>query len=214
LANAAEAPHLYVLPSALADVSRAIVELVERVRPSVVQVRAHGRGVGAGVVWDGGGLIVTNHHVVGDERGPFQVVLADGRSVPGQVVAWHPAADLALMSVPVAGLQAATFGDSGRLRVGQLVFAIGHPWGQPGVVTAGIVSGTGDVPVRWGGRPVELIRSDVRLAPGNSGGPLIDAEGRVTGINSMIFGGDLSVAIPSNLVQRWLDGLRARDRAA
>ncbi len=90
------------------------------------------------------------------------------------------------------------------MRVGQLVFAIGHPWGQPHVVTAGIVSGIGEMPLRSGGRTVEYIRSDELLAPGNSGGPLIDAAGQVVGINSMILGGDLSVAIPSHVVQRWL----------
>ena len=203
-----------MLPSALAEASRAIVELAERARTSVVQIRVHGRSIGAGVVWDGDGGIVTNHHVVGDERGPFQVVLSDGRVARGEVVAWHPSADLALLQAPAGDLKAATVGNSDTLRVGHLVFAIGHPWGQPGVVTAGIVSGTGQESVRWGGRPAEYIRSDVRLAPGNSGGPLIDAQGRVAGINSMIFGGDLSVAIPSNLVQRWLAQLKPSARAA
>lgn len=192
------------LTAALAGASDGIVEVVERLRPSIAQIRVHGRGVGAGVVWDSDGGIVTNHHVVGDEPGPIQVVLGDGRTLTGEVARRHPAADLALLQVPSGGLEPATIGESDALRVGQLVLAIGHPWGQPGVVTAGIVSGTGEVPVRWGGRPVEYIRSDVTLAPGNSGGPLVDAEGRVVGINSMIFGGDLSVAIPVRAVQEWL----------
>ncbi|HVA24976.1 MAG TPA: trypsin-like peptidase domain-containing protein [Chloroflexota bacterium] len=184
--------------------SNAIAYLIQQVRPSVVQIQVHGRGVGAGVIWDSDGGIVTNRHVVGEAEGPLQVLLGDGRTMAAQVVRRHPAADLALLQIPAGGLQPASAGDSEALRVGQLVFAIGHPWGQPDVVTAGIVSGAGDTPARWGGRPVDYIRSDVRLAPGNSGGPLIDAAGQVVGINSMIWGGDLSAAIPSHVVQRWL----------
>ena len=203
MASAVSEPRVYVLPEALIGASEPIVEVIERVRPSVVQVRVHGRGAGAGVVWDSDGGVITNHHVVADAR-TVEILLADGRLVRGEVSRVHPAADLALLQVPAGGLQPAQVGDSAALRVGELVFAIGHPWGQRGVVTAGIVSGTGEVQSRWGGRSVELIRSDVGLAPGNSGGPLIDAAGRVVGINSMIWGGDLSVAIPSDVVQRWL----------
>jgi serine protease Do len=178
-------------------------DLVEAVRPSIVQVLVHRRGAGAGVIWDAAGSIVTNHHVVADAE-QVQVLLGDGRSVTAAVVRREPSSDLALLRIPAGGLSAAIIRGSSDLRVGELVFAIGHPWGLRDVVTAGIVSGTGEVEVRWGGRRVELIRSDVRLAPGNSGGPLIDAAGRVIGINSMILGGDLSVAIPSTVVQRWL----------
>ena len=189
---------------ASADISEAIADLVARVKPSVVQIRVHGRGVGAGVVWDAGGAIVTNHHVVGDVGGPVEVRLGDGRRLPARLVRRWRAADLALLQVPAGGLQPASAGDSAGLRVGQLVLAIGHPWGQPDVVTAGIISGLGEAKSPWNGRTVDYIRSDVRLAPGNSGGPLIDAAGRVVGINSMIWGGDMAVAIPAGVVQRWL----------
>jgi serine protease Do len=97
------------------------------------------------------------------------------------------------------------------LRVGEWVFAIGNPWGQRGVVTAGIVSGFGTA--RHDDdeeQPTHYIKSDVHLAPGNSGGPLLDAEGRVVGINAMIFGGDLAVAIPSNVVSSWLEAMPGR----
>ncbi len=181
-----------------------MADLVARVRPSVVQILVHGRGHGAGVVWSSDGGIITNHHVVGDANRPVEAQLHDGRRLSAEVVRRHPSADLALLQAPAGALPPAEVGDSESLRVGELVFAIGHPWGMPGVVTAGIVCGLGQVPVRWGGGPVDYIRSDVRLAPGNSGGPLIDAAGRVVGINSMIFGGDLSVAIPSAIVRRWL----------
>ncbi|MBV8086026.1 MAG: trypsin-like peptidase domain-containing protein [Chloroflexi bacterium] len=204
-ASTAEAPKVYVLPQALASegVSTAIIRLVERVRPSVVQIRVGQRGLGAGVVWDGDGGIITNAHVVG-EAAQVDVLFADGRLSEARVVRRAPSVDLALLQTSDGTLAPAYVGESARLRVGQLVFAIGHPWGQRGVVTAGIVSSTGQLDVRFGGRPAEYIRSDVRLAPGNSGGPMLDAEGRVVGINSMIWGGDLGVAIPVHVVLAWL----------
>lgn len=168
-----------------------------------MQVLVHDRGAGAGVVWDADGRIITNHHVVADAD-QVRVHLNDGRKLVAEVVRREPAADLALLQVPAGGLTPAAVGDSGELRIGELVFAIGHPWGLRDVVTAGIVSGTGQVEMRWIDRSVELIRSDVRLAPGNSGGPLIDSTGSVVGINSMILGGDLSVAVPSAIIRRWL----------
>jgi serine protease Do len=198
LASAAEA--VRPLGPLAADVSG----LVERAGASVVQVFVHGRGAGAAVVWDADGGLITNHHVVGDGGAAVEVLLPDGRRLPAEVVRRHPGADLALLQIPAGGLEPASPGDSDRLRVGQLVFAIGHPWGRPNVVTAGIVSALGEMPMRWGGRPVEYIRSDVGLAPGNSGGPMVDAAGQVVGINSMILGGDLAAAIPVRAVQRWL----------
>ena len=193
------------------DMSEAIVALIEHVRPSVVQLRVHNRGVGAGVVWDSHGGLITNAHVVGDAS-QVGVVFADGRTVVGRVGRLAESLDLAFLEVPAGELEPAEVGDSSQLRIGQLVFAIGHPWGQRGVVTAGIISGCGRLDGRVGDRPAEFIRSDVQLAPGNSGGPLLDAAGRVVGINSMIWGGDLSVAVPSHVVQGWL--VRSRRGAA
>jgi serine protease Do len=209
LASAAE-PHIPDVPlpprwERLGEgISQAIGAALDEARASVVQIRVHGRGVGAGVVWDADGGIITNQHVVGATESAVQVLLADGRKLQAQVVRRHRSADLALLQVPAGGLQPATAGDSRGLRVGQLVFAIGHPWGQPDVVTAGIVSGIGEPLSDRGGGSAEFIRSDVHLAPGNSGGPLIDAAGQVVGINSMIVGGDLSMAIPIHAVERWL----------
>jgi len=109
-----------------------------------------------------------------------------------------------LLKVPADHLTAIPVADSTKLRVGELVFAIGHPWGQRGVVTAGIVSALSKVKIRNSNRQLEYIKSDVRLAPGNSGGPLMNAQGHVIGINAMIMGGDLSVAIPSTVVSNWI----------
>jgi serine protease Do len=178
--------------------------LIERVRPSIVRVGGRGRSGASGVVWPPG-AVLTNHHVVAGAAGEVPVTLADGRVAAARVIRASRRLDLALLALEVDGLAPAPIGDSTRLRVGELVFAVGHPWGQPWVVTSGIVSGLG--PVRLPGRrgTARLIRSDVRLAPGNSGGPLLDASGRVVGLNTMILGGDLSVAIPSDVARSWLE---------
>ncbi len=188
---------------AASAVTPAMTELVERVRPSVVQVQSGGRGNGTGIIWGAGGQILTNDHVVAHASGAIQVALTDGRTFAATLKRRSPELDLALLTIDAADLPAAQQGDSSALRVGELVFAVGHPWGQPWVVTAGIVSAHGELPAR-GGRAASYIRSDVRLAPGNSGGPLLSASGALIGINAMIFGGDLAVAIPVHVAQRWL----------
>jgi serine protease Do len=165
--------------------------------PRVVEVRSGERGAGSGVIWGSDGLIVTNAHVV---RAPnMEVVLADGATLPATVAARDDAHDLAALRVAATGLPTAALGDSDSLRVGQVVLAMGNPLGLTRALTMGIVHalGTGDRG-RW-------IQADIRLAPGNSGGPLVDAEGKVIGINSMIAGG-LALAVPSSLVTRFLAG--------
>lgn len=180
--------------------------IAEQLRRSTVQVRGrHGPGGGSGVIWQPDGIIVTNAHVA---RGPEAVVtLADGRSFDVPVTARDDRRDLAALKMEAAGLPAAPIGDSGALRVGELVLAVGNPLGLAGAVTAGVVHATGSD--GDGPRQREWVRADVRLAPGNSGGPLADAQGRVIGINSMIAGG-LALAVPSNAVQNFLASGAAR----
>jgi serine protease Do len=187
--------------------SSASAEMIRRAHESVVQVRARDRGVGAGVIWDKTGFVITNHHVVaGGRRGAkVAVVLGDGRRFDTEVVRRGRDLDLALLRVEDGPdhLPAAPVGDSGALRVGELVYAVGHPWGRLGAVTAGVVSGLGVV-----GGPrgrARFVQSDVSLAPGNSGGPLLNARGEVVGINAMIFG-RLALSIPSNAASAWLAG--------
>lgn len=191
--------------------SSASAGMIGRSHESVVQVRSWGRGTGAGVIWDKGGLVLTNHHVVsGGRRGArVRVVLHDGRTFDAETVKRDRDLDLALLRIEDGELPAAPVGDSDALRVGELVYAIGHPWGRLGTVTAGIVSGLGVIR-RPGGR-ARYIQSDVALAPGNSGGPLLNARGEVVGINAMIFG-RLSLSIPSNAVIAWLAGEEQRSR--
>ena len=188
--------------------SSAGAALVEEARRAVVEVRSGGRGSGAGVIWPGEGLVLTNNHVVawGRRRGGVRVILHDGRAREAEVVKRSRGLDLALLRLrgETGGLSAAPVGDSDALRVGELVYAIGHPWGNPGTATAGVVSGLG-VPggrSRWGGSSTRYVRSDVALAPGNSGGPLLNARGEVVGINAMIFG-RTALSIPSNAARTW-----------
>ena len=152
--------------------------------------------------------MLTNHHVVAGRTSGARaaVVLCDGRGFDVRVVKRGQGLDLALLRIEEAphDLPAAPVGDSGSLRGGQLVYAIGHPWGRLGAVTAGVVSGLGPFEAPGHGGARAYIRSDVQLAPGNSGGPLLNARGEVIGLNAMVIGGDLSVAIPSDVVGRWL----------
>lgn len=185
-------------------------EMVEGARRSVVRVSREGRGAGAGVIFSRDGLALTSDHVVfggrrgvrrsGRRAGETLVTLDDGRILDAEVARRSRDLDLALLRVGAGDLTAAPLGDSDSLRIGEMVFAIGHPWGLPGTVTAGIVSGIGGVRGP-GGR--SHVQSDVALAPGNSGGPLLNARGEVVGINAMVFGG-LSLAVPSNVVSAWI----------
>jgi serine protease Do len=198
-------------PSVAEGVSSASARMIERAHESVVQVRSGGSGAGAGVIWDADGLVLTNHHVVAGRRRErkARVILQDGRTFDAEVVKRSRSLDLALLRVSgsLAGLPAAPVGDSGKLRIGELVFAIGHPWGRLGAVTVGIVSGLGVV--RGPGGRTRYIQSDVLLTPGNSGGPLLNARGEIVGINAMIFG-RLALSIPSNAATAWLAGTEER----
>ena len=191
--------------------SSASAEMIGRAHEGVVQVRTRGRGAGAGVIWGEEGLVLTNHHVVaGGRRGArVQVVAHDGRTFEAEVVKRGRELDLTLLCLKEfpGDLPAIPVGDSDKLRVGELVYAIGHPWGRLGAVTAGIVSGL-EVARGPGGR-ARYLRSDIALAPGNSGGPLLNARGEVVGINAMIFG-RLALSIPSNAAIAWLVGAGQR----
>ena len=187
------------------DFDRAAAALASRLAPSVVEVRA-GSGAGAGTVWRAHGLIVTNDHVVPHERA--EIRLADGRVTLGPVVARDLENDLAVVSIGLGGLTAAEARMT-PVRPGELVLAIGHPFGVRYAVALGIVS-TAAVAVEGIERP--LIRADVAIGPGNSGGPLLDASGQVIGINAMI-GGGLALAVPSRLAEGLVRAVLARAAA-
>ena len=167
------------------------------VRSYTVEVLSRGRSsAGSGVIWHADGLIVTNAHVIRDARP--QVALGNEEVVEARVVAIDKQFDLALLSVGGDGMHAAPIGDAESLRAGSLVLALGHPMGVHNALSLGVVHTV----TTEGGLP-RYIAADVRLAPGNSGGPLVDTSGRVVGINAMIVGG-LGVAIPSTVVRRFL----------
>ncbi len=194
-----------------ADSSAALagVRMIEDVQRSVVQVRSGGRGIGAGVIWPGDGLVLTNHHVISGRRriGNIRVALHDGRTLHADVLKSDRSLDLALLGLEgdQGDLPAAAVGNSDALRVGELVYAIGHPWGSVGAVSAGIVGGVGELRGPGRGSSARYVRSDVALAPGNSGGPLLNARGEVVAINAMIFG-RMALSIPSNAAEVWVAG--------
>jgi serine protease Do len=184
--------------------------IAERLRQVTVQVRTGGRGSGAGVVWLRGGLIITNAHVA---AGPgAEVVLPDGRVVRARLLARDPRRDLAALRPAAGDLEPALRADARGLRPGELVVALGHPLGVAYATALGVVHrapGSGRGPAGW-------LHADIRLAPGNSGGPLADASGRIVGINAMIVGG-LGIAVPTHIVDRFvrdIDAGRPGARAA
>lgn len=184
--------------------SDAFGEVVEKLRRVTVQVRPHRNSGGSGVVWSRDGQIITNAHVVeGSARsGAVDVELWDGQRLTGKIVKRDRQRDLAILKVEAALLDPAVPGDSRTLQVGQLVIAVGNPLGFIGAASTGVVHR-----VEHG----SWVVSQLRLAPGNSGGPLANARGEVIGINTMIAGG-LAFAIPSHAVVRFLSAPGEADR--
>jgi serine protease Do len=173
--------------------------MLERVQQAVVRVEVAARGAGSGVVW-AKNCVMTNAHVVGNADS-VQVRGFDGREHQAKVLETNKRLDLALLEVS-DNLEPLALADSSKLRIGELVFAIGHPWGER-LVTRGIVTGLGKTQVPGGGAPKNLIRSDVTLRPGNSGGALVNASGALVGINSMVWMPNMGIAIPSNIARDW-----------
>jgi len=169
----------------------------EHLRRITARVEMQGRGIGSATIWRPDGWIVTNAHVA---HRPVSVVLDDGRRFGARVVRRSPDWDLAAIKIDADGLPSARIGDSDVLAVGELVLAAGYPFGLSSAVTAGIVHA---ISRREASTPLRWIQADLRLAPGNSGGPVANARGEVIGINAMIAGG-LALAIPSRLVERFL----------
>ena len=183
-------------------------ELVQRVLPSLVVVRGHRFGAGAGIVWDANGIILTNNHVVG-RRLPI-VLLQNDQEYESRLLARDPDVGLALLSMDATHLTPLKPA-SVSPRVGEMVFAFGHPWGQRNAVTRGIVSALVSAQNRRGDK-LPVIRSDAPLAPGNSGGPLVNASGEVIGINAMIVGGDQSISIAASVARDFVSKTLANQK--
>ncbi len=162
-------------------------------------------GLGSGVIVSPEGYILTNNHVVKDAS-EIRVALADGREFPAKVVGTDPKTDVAVVKIKADGLPALTFADSSEVSVGDIVLAIGNPFGIGQTVTQGIVSAKDRVTPGSGGQDEDFLQTDAAINPGNSGGALVDLDGRLVGINSEILSGSggsqgVGFAIPSNLCQ-------------
>ena len=173
-------------------------EIAEQLRRSTVVVHAGDRGNGSGVIWSTDGVIITNAHVA--RASQMRIQLWDGREFDASLVSRDTRRDLAELRISAANLPAAAAADSSQIRPGELAIAIGNPLGFVGALTTGVIHAVGPL-LRWGSEP--WVQADVRLAPGNSGGPLADARGRVIGINTMV-AGRLALAVPSNAVTNFL----------
>ena len=200
----------------LARFNQLLADLAEQLKPALVAVRVRRapgkdrdddapaeprRSSGSGFLIDPSGLIVTNAHVVEDADW-LQVRLADGRRFTGKVVGQDSRVDLALVRIDgVTNLPTLPIGDSNRLRVGEFVMALGHPFGLEQSVSFGIVSRKG-APLTVAAPGFDFIQTDAAINPGNSGGPLVNMAGQVVGVNSMAArNGSIGFAIPSNLVK-------------
>jgi S1-C subfamily serine protease len=199
--------------------SHAVVSVVEAVGPSVVSIGANadkrrGEARGSGVVISSDGHVLTNSHVI-HRATDITVSLTDGRRFPASILGDDPGTDLALVRVEAPALPTARFGQSAGLRVGQLVIAIGNPFGFQSTVSAGVVSAIGRSLRSMAGRLIDnIIQTDVALNPGNSGGPLVDSRGRVVGINTAIFAmaQGISFAVPIDTATWVIPQLLARGR--
>lgn len=198
----------------LAQLDDEMAAHVAAARKALVQIHSGRHGTGSGVLLHGDGLIITNAHVV--RRGDARVTLPSGQQGRARLLAYDEGLDLAALAIDVpenGGQRPATLslGDSQLLKPGSIVVAVGHPWGVVGAATAGMVIGVG--------RPLEplpyrgdLIQVGLQMRPGHSGGPMLNAAGELVGINTMIAGPLVGIAIPSNTVRAFLKENLGRQR--
>jgi serine protease Do len=186
----------------LQQLNAELAAIALRARNGLVQVHNGRRGAGAGTIWHPDGLILTNAHVAANRS--LRVTLPDGRSLPARLLARDRARDLAALAVEATGLPTIELGDSRRLQPGQWVLALGHPWGVRDAATAGIITGTGRHLPEMPLSDREWIAVSLHLRPGHSGGPLVDDHGRLVGINTIMAGPDLGLAVPVHAAKHFL----------
>ena len=218
------------VPADIARLNDHMNALAEKIKPALVQVRVRRaleppvegeppmspdererRSSGSGFLIRQDGYLITNEHVVADADF-IQVKLADGRRFEGRLVGRDERVDLALVKIEATGLPVAALGDSNRLRVGEFVLALGHPFGLEQTVSFGIVSRKG-APLQVATPGFDFIQTDAAVNPGNSGGPLVNMAGEVVGINSMAArNGTIGFAIPINIVKGLLPQLASKGK--
>lgn len=180
-----------------ADLAAVIVQA----RRSLVKVHSSNYGAGAGTILGKDGLIITNSHVI--RQGPVEITLPNDDRLPAQIVANDPELDLAALAIDVQNLPALFLGDSQSLQPGQLVIALGHPWGVAGAVSVGPVIAVGRPP-EMPQRAKSFVQAGLQLRPGHSGGPMIDFEGHLVGLNTMITGPKVGLAVPASVIREFV----------
>jgi serine protease Do len=196
----------YMPNTIFSHISTQLTSIAQQLRQSTVKVRINNSTAGSGVIWNSDGLIITNAHVATNQRAVVE--LWDGRVVEVVRTKIDPTVDLATLKITVDNLvdnlNAATIGNVDNLRVGELVLAVGNPFGDTGVVTVGMISGLVPYTSKLTEKTYLSLLADITLHPGNSGGLLADCCGRVIGINTMIVYGT-AVAIPVSTVEHFLN---------
>ena len=177
-----------------------LAALVERVRLSMVRIGTSANNLGSGTIWDASGLIVTNAHVAfGDD---LQVTTADGRLSSARLVGLQHETDIAVLRVNVDGLLPIERGDPRETRPGELVFSMGHPWGSEDGLTVGVFIGLERALPGKRGAGANWIAASLHLRPGHSGGPMFDGRGRLLGLNTVMQGPDVGVAVPVHTIDQ------------
>jgi S1-C subfamily serine protease len=203
----------FMSSNSLQAFSEDLAALAELAGQFVVRIEARNRVAGSGIVWSADGALLTADHVL--EREENIQAIVSGATLEAELVGRDPATDLAALRVKGTQLKAAEWSDSKAAKIGQLVVAIGRPWGDQPIVSLGCISTFS--PVGFGGVgsgqfAEGLIQSDVVLYPGFSGGPLVDAYGRIVGVNSSVIGRGMSLAIPAETAVRVMSDLLSKGR--
>lgn len=191
-----------------------VADVASVVAQSVVQLVGQEGSLGAAVVWRSDGLLVTNAHVAVGPRGArsLEAVFHDDQRLPVRLLAYDLNRDLAALHVERADLTAIAVGDSARLRAGDCLMALGHPWGVIDGLTGGVLIGSGTQLPEMQGQ--EWLAVDLQMRPGHSGGALFNAVGQLVGINTLIRGPEVSFAVPVNAVTAFMDEVMAEQAAA
>lgn len=185
------------MPTLFEQFSNGMADMVSHVRHRLVQITDGTQGIGAGTIWHPQGLIVTNAHVA--SRDQLWVTLPDEQTLPATVIARDVQQDLAALIIEAHDLPSIELGNSRDLEAGQWVMALGHPWGEIGAATAGVV-----IAHEQGQDEREWIMVNLRLRPGHSGGPLVDTQGRLVGINTLMNGPEVGAAVPVHIAKDFL----------